>query len=275
MGIMYILMILFEDGADYIFSFLLFLILTIIFNISLAVFVFNNAKSRRLDNEKVWAILTGIFGLPIAILYFLLNIKLGVKNENVTLKKLQRIPLIICAVALLLLSVIYPVYKYEDKKAILNHQYEDSIHMPYLSEDESQYLFYDKMGKTYHFYDEEDIPYYTKNKEKLTEVYDEKDDCYKYMSNDKKIVIDKGNAFINTDGYMVEKDEIELKVIGVPTHDSTYSGGLIDRDDEFGTYAYTDSKGNLFFEPDVCSWDKDGNLVFRNKDLSEYYEKNK
>jgi hypothetical protein len=275
MGIIYILMILFEDGIDYVFSVSLALVLAIIFNISLAFFIFNNAKRRQLDNERIWALLTGVFGLPVAILYLLMNIKLGVKNEDVPLKKLQKRTLIICAAVLVISTVIYPVYKYEDKKVILNHQYEDSIHMPYLSEDESQYLFYDKTGKVYHFYDEENIPYYTENGEKLTEEYDEEDDCYKYMSSDKRIVIEKGNAFIDADGNMVEKEEIELKMIGVPTDDSTYSGGLIDRDDEFGTYAYTDSKGNLFFDPDECSWDKNGNLVFRNENLSKYYEKNK
>ena len=147
--------------------------------------------------------------------------------------------------------------------------------MPYLSEDKSQYLFYDKIGKTYHFYDEEDIPYYTKNKEKLTEVYDEKDDCYKYMNFDKTIVIDKDNAFIDMDGFMIEKTISVLKEINIPTDDSYYTEGLYDGDKEPGIYIYCDSKGNLFFEPDYCSWDKDGNLVFRNKDLSEYYEKHK
>ncbi|MBE6742309.1 MAG: hypothetical protein E7570_08430 [Ruminococcaceae bacterium] len=277
MGIIYILMILFEGVSDYIITFISAILLVLFFNISLAFFVYSNAKSRQLDNKKTWAVLTGIFGLPIAVLFLLMNIKLGVKNEDKRQKRFQRNALIICAAALVLSSVCYPIYKYEDRKATLNSQYESSLHKPYLNEDESEYIFYDKMGKIYHIYDEEDIPLYTPDETMLK--YDDYSDevpvneydfdkyYIRYVSADRSTVIDIENALINQDGFIVAMDKSKLICDSIEGGEGeTYEWEYSDEKRNI----YHDTNGNLYFEPEDCSWDKNGNLVFRNEYLTEY-----
>ncbi len=275
MGLIYLLYIFFDVFPV---TLCVLIILTIIFNISLAVFVNSNAKSRNLDNGKIWAILTFFFGLIPAVLYFVLNIKLGTKNKDKKEKKLQKITLIICAATIALSSVSYPIYNYEIKKDTLKSEYEGSMHMPYLNEDESHFVFYDKLGKKYDYIDEEAMPYYTikgveffMDYENL-DALDDQDTHLILISKDEKIVIPEEKAAVNSDGYLVELDKSKLKKDEVPPDDYSYEDW--EDYDEY-KYVYSDNKGSLYFEPKDCSWDKSGNLVFKSKSLTNYYNEHK
>ena len=276
MGLIYLLYIFFDVFPV---TLCVLIILTIIFNISLAVFVNSNAKSRNLDNGKIWAILTFFFCLIPAVLYFVLNIKLGTKNKDKKEKKLQKITLIICAATIALSSVSYPIYNYEIKKDTLKSEYEGSMHMPYLNEDESHFVFYDKLGKKYDYIDEDAMPYYTIKGDEFFMDYenldalDDQDTHLILISKDEKIVIPEEKAAVNSDGYLVELDKSKLKKDEVPPDDYSYDEDWEDYDEY--KYVYSDSKGSLYFEPKDCSWDKSGNLVFKSKSLTNYYNKHK
>ena len=225
-------------------------------NIALASVVKNNADSRELDNGKVWAVMSFFFSLPVVGLYFLMNKGLGVKSSDKGAKTVQRNAVIMCAVALIISVAITPLFVYENKQANLRTEYEEAYKMPYLNAEGTHYVLYDKMGNEY-AYDEIFIPLYTKDGKK----YIDDGNCYKCGSKS----LDVSHVRVDSEGYLAQGDYAKMKEIGIPDYEF--------EDDYY--YVVKDGKGNYFYEPDDCSWDKNGNLVFRSQELTDFYNKNK
>lgn len=225
-------------------------------NIALASVVKNNADSRELDNGKVWAVMSFFFSLPVVGLYFLMNKGLGVKPSDKGEKTVQRNAVIMCAVALIISVAITPLFVYENKQAKLRTEYEEAYKMPYLNAEGTHYVLYDKMGNEY-AYDEICIPLYTKDGKK----YEDEGNYFQSSSG----VLDLAHVRVDSEGYLAHGDYAKMKEIGIPDYDF--------EDDYY--YVVKDGKGNYFYKPDDCSWDKNGNLVFRSQELTDFYNKNK
>lgn len=225
-------------------------------NISLAVIVKYSAESRELDNGKLWAFMTFFFSLPVVLLYFIMNFKLGVKPSDKEAKTVQRNAIIMCSVALIISVAITPLFIYENKQANLRAEYEEAYGMAYLNDDGTHYVLYDKMGKVYP-YDELYIPLYTKDGKK----YAENDNYYSCGGK----TIDVSQVRVDSEGYLSQGDYEKMKEIGIPDYEF---------DDDY-YYVWKDDKGNYYYAPDDCSWDKDGNLVFKSQELTDFYAKHK
>lgn len=243
-------------------------------SISFAVIVKNNAESRELDNGKVWAVMSFFFGLPVVALYFLMNIKLGVNPSSNKAKTAQRNAWIVCAVAVVISVSITPLFIYESKQADLQNEYESSEYKAYLNEEGTHYICYDKMGNEYP-YDEYEIPFYTRDGVKLTsedyldyeipsigDGYDYDTNYIRYVSANGKIRIDYKNAVVDKDGYMVDIPIKTLKEVEIESDEDYLEPSIV----------YKDKKGNYYYDPDTCSWDKNGNLVFGADELTRFYE---
>lgn len=225
-------------------------------NVCFAFIVKRNADSRELDNGKLWAVMSFFFSLPVVLLYFIMNFKLGVKPSDKEAKTVQRNAIIMCSVALIISIAITPLFMYEDKQASLQAEYDESSGMAYLNDDGTHYVLYDKMGKVYP-YDELYIPLYTKD----GKVFMNEGDYYK--CGDK--VLELSQARVDSEGYFVQVDYDKFEKIVIPEY-------------EYGDYDYyvwKDGRGNYYYDPDDCSWDKDGNLVFRWQELTDFYAKHK
>ncbi|MGN0523338.1 MAG: hypothetical protein ACI4IG_03590 [Eubacterium sp.] len=201
--------------------------------------VFINAKRRKLDIPVYWAIMSFIAGTIAFVLYFAVNYKLGEKEKP---KKHQIVSLslafglIIC----MFISAI-PLSMYEKIQYI--EEYEETV---IERVGPLKYVTYDKMGneydvldlcrKDYYSYEDdswrEDVPVYTRDGEK-----DENSNQY----------------LIDSDGYAVYRLYIgDFEERRYDSYDYCY-------------YVYFDKEHNIYYDSYVCSWDKDGNLVFKDK----------
>ena len=247
------------------------LIMCLTLRISLGILIMQQSKTRELDGGRLWAAFTIVFSAILGVLYLLINKNIGTTSDNPNYKKHQRYLIIICLLAVAVIAACYPVFKYESNKSALKEAYDCSVHVPFLNEDNTGYDYYDKMGVKYDELNEISIPYYSENGVKY-HCEDDNDSMvddaayldtdysdYNFVSEDRSIIINQKNALINDKGYLVEADISKLKETKISSNGYT-------------SYVYTDNNGNLFFKPDDCSWDKDGNLVFKSEELSEYYK---
>ena len=241
----------------------------IIYRVSLAVAIAKNAEIRQLDNANVWALITGLFGCPIAGLYFLMNIKLGGIYESEKANKVQKRAMITILAVIIISVAITPLYMRENHEARLKEEFEESIRMAYLNEDETHYICYDKMGNTYSTEYDYWLPLYTESGIKLKPDQDLNDefpyDYTNYISQDGKINIEVDNAFINKNGYVVDIDHTKLEQIEIPAYN--------DLDDDY--WVFEDKNGEMYFNPEDCSWDRDGNLVFKAKEITDFVKEHK
>ena len=245
----------------------------LIIHISLAVLVSTNAKAKQRDGGTLWAVFSFFLGVPIALLYFLLNIGLGTENENKKLKNRQRNAIIYICTVLVVATALTPVYVHEYKQSVLQEEFDSAGRMAYLNADGTHYICYDKIGKIYSTDDSDLIPYYTPDN-KVLELEDYSDevenrdftkDYCRYVSADGKVRIDSERAFINADGYMVDKDSGKMEEIVIPDY----------HDDDFVYFIYEDKNCELYFLPEDSSWDGDGNLVFKPQEITDYVKEHK
>ena len=222
-------------------------------NVCFAYIVKRNADSRELDNGKLWVVMSFYFSLPVVVFYFLMNKGLGVKPSDKGAKTVQRNAVIMCAVALIISVAITPLFVYENKQANLRAEYENAYGKAYLNADGTHYILYDKMGNEY-AYDEYLMPLYTKDGKK----YIDDGNCYKCGSKS----LDVSQVRVDSEGYLAQGDYEKMKEIGIPDYEF----------DEDYYYVWKDDKGNYYYNPEDCSWDKDGNLVFKSQELSDFYE---
>ncbi|MBE6719285.1 MAG: hypothetical protein E7571_01345 [Ruminococcaceae bacterium] len=269
--IIILLLYFFFDGMPVTF-FTLYTAMLII-HISLAVLVSTNAKAKQRDGGTLWAVFSFFLGVPIALLYFLLNIGLGTENENKKLKNRQRNAIIYICTVLVVAAALTPVYVHEFKQSVLQEEFDSAGRMAYLNADGTHYICYDKIGKTYSVDDCDWIPYYTPDNKALeledysgeVENRDFTKDYCRYVSADGKVRIEQDRAFINEGGYMVDKDAGKMEEIVIEEYD----------DSDCAYFIYEDKNGELYFNPADCSWDGDGNLVFESQEITDYVKEHK
>ena len=268
MAFMYILLILFEGMPI---SMSLFTAALIVLHIGLAKWVNENAKCRELDNRTLWTVFTLLFGVLLAVLYVLLHLKLGKKNR---FTKAQRNAVILCGVSVAIFLAAAPVFQYERAKDLLEDEKDSFDKVCYLNEDGTHYVTYDKMGKVYDFETEDALLYYTRDGDAY--VYEWGDflvstdeewivkakkynDEQIYLCKEKHIARGAEDCFVDEDGYFV----FDLSL-------HPYYGN-----DEYDfPLLYYDDDGNLFYLPEDCSWDKDGNLVFAGEQFRNFDKEN-
>lgn len=222
--------------------------------ILLTIAVGKSAGKRCMSSDWIWALLTFIFGLPVAIVFaiFIIGIE---SNKN---KKEDSSPAVIALISFTLLaaSIIglivtgmfteyytsshfseeYIYYETEDGKQVIY----DKMGNAYTREQTKHFKYYDRDGKTYTViwnydtFDRDSYLYALKRTENGKE--------YEYYHYEYDLAID-------SDGYVVifPYDALEYSPIG----------------------CLYDENENIYYNPESCYWTPDGKLIFNNEELDE------
>lgn len=209
--------------------------------------VFVNARRRNLDVPVFWASITLVTGFLSFLLYFVINYGLGEKSKPIKQRVVALSASAVIAVFLVVVSI--PVGIIED--FYHSYEYSDTV---IEKQGLLKYVTYDKMGNEYNAIpivlddDNELIPCYTSDGERL--------DIYDFYKIDKN-----GYAIKNCDNFEERKYDALQGVY----------------------YVYFDEDHNIYYDRYNCSWDKDGNLIFKDEtylrityentvSVDEYYE---
>ena len=212
------------------FTFLLVFLAFLLLRIAYSYTVFLNAKRRELDTPVYWAVISFVAGTIAFILYFPVNAKQGEKSKP---KKQQAATIAVSYVlVVLLLALSVPV-----RIAEMTLDYVDYSNTVVEKTGFLQYVTYDKMGNEYSVFklanddtEEYYVPCYLEDGTKVG--------TYQYY-------------LINRDGYAVLNcDDFEERFYDT---------------DEYYYSAFFDDEHNIYYSPSDCSWDKDGNLVFKDE----------
>lgn len=238
-----------EFLAVYYVVLLISMIIFVIYRIYLGKTVETVLILKKIENSKTWGIFTVIFGLFVVLLCFIINRTVG---EPIDEKKSLIKKYLINAIVFGVISVaLIPLEEHVNNnfiayKSIMMLGYDKVL---YFDEENNEYFCYDKQGNVY-----------------TTDNIDE----FKYYDS-------KGDSYVESSqemGYYCTKRDITIEY-GCACIDE--SGNIVELESEFhefsiGDYCivYYDDEGNLYYYPDDCSWDKNGNLVFGDTELSEF-----
>ena len=220
--------------------------------ILLTIAVGRSAGKRCLSSDWIWALLTFIFGLPVAILFaiFIIGIESnGSKKEKGSPALIALISFTLLAASMIGTIVTGMFTEYYTS----SHFSEEYIY--YESED-GQQVIYDKMGNAYTRAKSKNFKYYDRDGNTYTVIWDyDTFDRDPYLHGLKRIEDGKEYEYyyyeydlaIDPDGYIVifPYEELEYSSIGC----------LYDKD------------GNIYYYPESCYWTPDGELIFSDDEL--------
>ncbi len=243
------------------FSFTIIMVIIIIYRIIFAQFVYKSAKSKSVNNEKLWGIISFFLGLVgIVIFLFYNNKKYDVYSKKLLLSKWM----ISFGACIVLCLFLIPLHNYEVEEWEYNSN-ETKCSKVVFKNENGDNVFYDKVGNEYLVsnskfdYDGIDynFKYYSENGDIYFYDYDltDSNDEPKYLCNETGDIIFSDNAYINSDGYLTEQNYDTLTEHEIC--DDPYKAVYLCGDD-------------LYYNPYDCSWDSDGNLVFKNDLLNEF-----
>ena len=210
------------------FAFWLVFLALLLLRITYSYTVFLNAKRRGLDTPVYWAVMSFVAGTIAFILYFIVNAKQGEKSKP---KKQQAVSIAVSYLLVVILFALSVPVRYAeitlDYVKYSNAVVEKTGFM--------QYVTYDKMGNEYSAFKlaiDEDGEYYVPS----------------YLE-DGTQVSESQYYLINSDGYAV----LDCRDFEERFYET----------DEYYCYAFFDDEHNIYYSSGECSWDKDGNLVFK------------
>lgn len=236
----------------------LIIVCTFVYRIYLAKSVALVLGAKKIENVKTWKILAFIFGLIPVVICFFINLNVGEKINNEKVKKLIKKYIINAVVFGLLFLIFQP---FQDAYLIKQNLYYNRttmeiFHKTFYDDELKQYVCYDKKGNVYSYDDKYDnIKLY--DKDGYAYEHDNEDD-YNYYSYDAKKKVMYSSAYIDENGYFVAKDNLNDYMY----YDEEYM-------DTYCLFSYDGDK-NIYFPPDYCSWDKNGNLIFKNEDIQGF-----
>lgn len=218
------------------FAFLLVFLAILLLRIAYSYTVFLNAKRRGLDTPVYWAVMSFVAGTIAFILYFAVNAKQGEKSKP---KKRQVSTIAVSYVLVVfMLASSVPVGIAETTLDYVNYSNTAFEKIGFM-----KYATYDKMGNEYSAF-------------KLANDGYEEYYVVCYLEDGTKVSQSR-YYLINSDGYAVlDCEDFEERFY--ETDENYYS-------------AFFDEEHNIYYSSSDCSWDKDGNLVFKEemyKDLT-------
>lgn len=235
---MIFLIAFFYSMVNSFFSLIILIATFSIIRVLLTYIVYTNAKRRELDNPVFWGVITLFTGIVSVILFFAFNINLGKKSKPEKKHKVIVASTLAVCVCLVISSAVVGHFKtIEDTVENCNSVVEKIA--PY------KYVTYDKSGKQYDIMDIYLFDYWDSEckKEGSIDIYDRNGEKL-----DSEIEI-----YVNSDGYGISK-------LDAKNFQKRYY------EDEYYTYTvYFDNEHNIYYDDEDCSWDKNGNLIFKEK----------
>lgn len=199
--------------------------------------VYKNAKRRELDNPVFWGIVSLFTGVICVAIYFLFNVGIGNKQKPKKTYLLSILSCICVGISVFSIATTLNFLEVTSSTAIESNTVFDK-HSPF------EYVTYDKVGNEYNLLDLYDFNFWGEREGyKSPDVY----------SKDGKKLATEEDIIIDSDGYGHLEDEFKnLERRKLIKNEMYYT-------------AYFDEKHNIYYDLFDCSWDKNGNLIFKDK----------
>lgn len=230
----------------------LFTLTFLIYRIAFCVFIAKDAKDKNIGAKSTWVILSVIFGIILLPIYFIITHK---SNHSTPDKKQKsKYILIILSVSFLIINIVSFSIFYNTNFTDYLNNIGLSDNLVTYENDYGEKVIYDKLGKEYTAENYNNILYYDAFGNSYITAADS--GCIGY----KCLETEKFYPSSSIDAIDIEKDYFVLKSFLI-----NENGYVSIMDSENITYEtngiYSDSNNKYYYEPYLCNWDSNGNLV--------------